>query len=66
MCFGQAINIREVMLGLNNYTGADSVQRVEFCFHLFDEDRSNSIEEEELVLILQANVRATRWLVGAP
>jgi hypothetical protein len=29
--------------------------QVSFCFHLFDEDRSNSIEEGELVAILKAN-----------
>lgn len=29
--------------------------QVEFCFHLFDEDRSNSIEIDELVAILKAN-----------
>lgn len=51
----QAVNIREVMLGLNNFTGANQQQRVEFCFHLFDEDRSNSIEIDELIAILKAN-----------
>lgn len=29
--------------------------QVEFCFHLFDEDRSNSIEIDELTAILKAN-----------
>lgn len=51
----QALNIREIMLGLNNFTGATGPQKVEFCFHLFDEDRSNSIEIDELIAILQAN-----------
>jgi hypothetical protein len=88
----QAINIREVMLGLNNFSGATQDQKarpqrkrpclftvhhhlslhssvlkrislapfcavvqVSFCFHLFDEDRSNSIEENELMAILKAN-----------
>lgn len=51
----QSINIREVMLGLNNFTGATQDQKVSFCFHLFDEDRSNSIEENELIAILKAN-----------
>jgi Ca2+-binding EF-hand superfamily protein len=43
------------MLGLNNFTGATQDQKVTFCFHLFDEDRSNSIELGEQTDILQAN-----------
>lgn len=47
--------IKSFLLALNNFTGADRNQRVNFCFWLFDEDNSGTLDTEEIVRILQAN-----------
>lgn len=48
------VNIRELLLALNNFTGASKNQRVHFCFLLFDYDRSGEISTDELFQILRA------------
>ena len=48
------VNIRELLLALNNFTGATKNQRVHFCFQLFDYDRSGEISTDELFQILRA------------
>lgn len=48
-------NIRELLLALNNFTGATKPQRVNFCFFLFDADQSGEIAVSELIEILQAS-----------
>lgn len=48
------VNIRELLLALNNFTGATKNQRVHFCFHLFDYDKSGEINLDELFQILRA------------
>ena len=51
----ERVDVREFMLGLNNFVAAEKSQRVQFAFHLFDVDRSGDIDEMELVRILKAN-----------
>lgn len=49
------VNVRTFLLGLNNFSGADKLQKTHFAFHLFDVDRSGQIDENELIAILKAN-----------
>jgi Ca2+-binding EF-hand superfamily protein len=49
------VNVRELLLALNNFTGCTKPQRVNFCFFLFDQDQSGEISTEELMMILQAS-----------
>lgn len=51
--------LRRLILALSGFAGADRTQRVSLCFYLFDDDRSNSIDEGELREILRANHLAT-------
>ena len=53
------VPVKRLLLALNNFTGTDKAQRVSFCFWLFDEDRSGSLEEGELLDILVANHMAS-------
>ena len=49
------VNVRELLLALNNFTGCTKPQRINFCFFLFDADQSGEIGSDELVQILQAS-----------
>ena len=54
------VNMRELLLALNNFTGATKPQKVNFCFFLFDEDGSGEISLNELTQVLQAAHLASR------
>jgi Ca2+-binding EF-hand superfamily protein len=49
------VNVREVLLSLNNFTGATRPQRVNYSFALFDTDNSGELSFEEILEILKAN-----------
>ena len=49
------VDIKEFMLGLLNFAKATHEQRVDFIFHIFDDDDSGYLEQAELVEILMAN-----------
>jgi Ca2+-binding EF-hand superfamily protein len=53
------VPLRRLLLALCGFCGADSNQRVNLCFFLFDDDKSGTIDEEELRQILRANHLAT-------
>jgi len=50
-----SINMRELLLGLSNFSGAQKEARCNFCFTLFDEDGNGTLNTEELTEILKAN-----------
>uniref|UniRef100_H3HB88 Uncharacterized protein n=1 Tax=Phytophthora ramorum TaxID=164328 RepID=H3HB88_PHYRM len=53
-------DLREILLAAVNFIGGvDRVQRVRFCFEIFDDDHNGFITEDELVNILRANYLAT-------
>ncbi|KAG7395778.1 hypothetical protein PHYBOEH_003176 [Phytophthora boehmeriae] len=53
-------DLREMLLAAVNFVGGvDRVQRVRFCFEIFDDDHNGFITEDELVNILRANYLAT-------
>lgn len=53
-------DLREILLGVVNFMdGTDRVQRVKFCFDVFDDDHNGFITEDELVNILKANHMTT-------
>lgn len=49
------VPIKQLLLALSAFVGANRNQRINFCFFLFDEDRSGTIDESELREILRAN-----------
>merc|ERR1712224_28584 len=53
------IDVRELMIGLQNYTGAGKDERLKFAFTVFDEDGNGVITKQELIKILKANHMAT-------
>lgn len=47
--------VRDVLMSLNNFTGCTKPQRINFCFSLYDTDRSGSIDVSELIAILKSS-----------
>merc|ERR1712100_356336 len=54
-----AIDVREFMIGLSNFTGAGKEEKLKFAFMVFDEDGNGVITKQELVKILRANHMAS-------
>jgi len=50
-----SIDIKQLFLGMNNFTQATKEARIEFAFKIYDADNSGSLSEGELVEILKAN-----------
>ena len=53
------IDMREFLLGINNFSGESRAHKVTFTFKLYDEDNNGFLVEEELVKILRATHMAT-------
>eukprot|EP00945_MAST-04E_sp_MAST-4E-sp1_P005999 g5999.t1 len=53
------IDMREFLLGINNFSGESRDHKVTFTFKLYDEDNNGFLTEEELVKILRATHMAT-------
>lgn len=53
------IDIREFLIALSNFTGANKDDRLKFAFMVFDEDGNGVITNEELTRILKANHMAS-------
>ena len=53
------IDMREFLLGINNFSGESRENKVTFTFKLYDEDNNGFLVEEELVKILRATHMAT-------
>ncbi|KAA0175997.1 hypothetical protein FNF27_02389 [Cafeteria roenbergensis] len=49
------VPLRRLLLALCSFAGADRSTRVNLCFYLFDDDKSGTIDEDELREILRAN-----------
>jgi Ca2+-binding EF-hand superfamily protein len=55
-------DLRQILLGIVNFMdqeATDKMQRVKFCFELFDDDHNGFITEDELINILKANHMAS-------
>ncbi|GMH46963.1 hypothetical protein TrLO_g2558 [Triparma laevis f. longispina] len=53
------IDVREFMIGLENFTGAGKGDKVKFAFMIFDEEGYGVITKGELIKILKANHMAS-------
>lgn len=53
------LDLRQLLLALNNFTGADRNQRVNFCFYLYDVDNSGTLSKAEVTSILLGNHMAS-------
>ncbi|KAL8019801.1 putative EF-hand domain, phosphatidylinositol-4, 5-bisphosphate phosphodiesterase gamma [Plasmopara halstedii] len=53
------IDVREFMIALSNFTGADKEDKLKFAFLVFDEDGNGVITRQELIKILKANHMAS-------
>ena len=63
MCAGVAegtIDMREFLLGMNNFSGDERVDKCRFAFMLYDEDKNGFLTMEELVQVLKATHMATK------
>jgi Ca2+-binding EF-hand superfamily protein len=49
------VPLRRLLMALCSFCSTDRNQRINFCFYLFDDDKSGSIDEMELREILRAN-----------
>ena len=49
------IDVREFLLGLNNFSGAARESKCAFTFEMYDEDKNGFLCEDELIGILKAN-----------
>mmetsp|Transcript_5267 Transcript_5267/g.11254 ORF Transcript_5267/g.11254 Transcript_5267/m.11254 type:complete len:672 (-) Transcript_5267:99-2114(-) len=49
------IDAKELMIALNNFTGASKDDKMKFAFMLYDEEDTGSMTHQELVKILRAN-----------
>ena len=53
------IDVKEFMMGLNNFSGTDKASKIDFAFSLFDDDNNGFITMDELIHILKANHMAS-------
>ncbi|KAE9048722.1 hypothetical protein PR002_g299 [Phytophthora rubi] len=53
------IDVREFMIALSNFTGAEKEEKLKFAFLVFDEDGNGVITRQELMKILKANHMAS-------
>lgn len=53
------IDVREFMIALSNFTGAEKEEKLKFAFLVFDEDGNGVITRHELMKILKANHMAS-------
>lgn len=63
VCAGVAegtIDMREFLLGMNNFSGDERVDKCRFAFMLYDEDKNGFLTMEELVQVLKATHMATK------
>ena len=54
------IDMREFLLGMNNFSGDERVDKCRFAFMLYDEDKNGFLTMEELVEVLKATHMATK------
>lgn len=54
------IDMREFLLGMNNFSGDERVDKCRFAFMLYDEDKNGFLTMEELVQVLKATHMATK------
>ena len=54
------IDMREFLLGMNNFSGDERVDKCRFAFMLYDEDKNGFLTMEELVDVLKATHMATK------
>ena len=52
--------MREFLLGMNNFSGDERVDKCRFAFMLYDEDKNGFLTMEELVQVLKATHMATK------
>lgn len=63
VCAGVAegtIDMREFLLGMNNFSGDKRIDKCRFAFMLYDEDKNGFLTMEELVQVLKATHMATK------
>ncbi|KDO27663.1 hypothetical protein SPRG_20359 [Saprolegnia parasitica CBS 223.65] len=53
------IDVREFMISLSNFTGAEKEEKLKFAFMIFDEDGNGVLTKHELMRILKANHMAS-------
>ncbi|EQC38545.1 hypothetical protein SDRG_04251 [Saprolegnia diclina VS20] len=53
------IDVREFMISLSNFTGAEKEEKLKFAFMIFDEDGNGVLTKQELMRILKANHMAS-------
>jgi serine/threonine-protein phosphatase 2B regulatory subunit len=53
------IDVREFMIALSNFSGAEKDEKLKFAFMVFDEDGNGVITRQELMKILKANHMAS-------
>lgn len=53
------VDVREFMIALSNFSGAEKEEKLKFAFMVFDEDGNGVITRQELMKILKANHMAS-------